>query len=278
MWSLNVDCAGFLETLEGFLEGKLAGAERRAAERHLDRCPSCREIERLARSGPPVIDPPADLAGSVLELTSGSPCARAESLLCDYVDGRAEKIDAELIRLHVGSCPDCAALSRVLARMSQELPSLAEIAPDPGFLRDVMRATLPVHARLAQRLGRWRDAWQGLLQRPRIAWEGAYLGTFVLALVFGAPGSPLAAVPQKALELARANPVRELKAPVVEIEARVSVGFQDAWQTTGRKATGTLERIKSDLGTVWDRFASEEENDEDEASPAERGPAQGDRR
>ena len=36
-------------------------------------------------------------------------------------------------------------------------------------------------------LERFAEAWRHLLDRPRIAWEGAYLGTFVLALAFLIP-------------------------------------------------------------------------------------------
>ena len=260
-----MDCRGFLDRLEDFLEGKLTGAERRAAERHLGGCPSCREFEGLTHPELPLGEPPGNLAGSIFELTSGSPCTRAEGLLCDHVDGRTQPVDAELMRLHLDRCADCAALTRVLARMSEELPSLAEIAPDPAFVNDVLRATLPAHTRWTRRLVRWSEAWRQVLQRPRIAWEGAYLGTFVLAVIFWVPGSPLAAVPQKALELARTNPAEELKVPVAEIETRISNGLQDAWRVTVRKAGGAFERIKTDLGTVWDRLASEKETDEEEA-------------
>lgn len=267
-----MDCRDFLDRLDRFLEGKLTDAERRAAEDHLGDCRSCRVIERLARTDLPPLDPPDDLTESILHLTSGSPCASAESLLCDHVDGTARAVDAELTRLHLDGCKECAALARTLVLMSEELPSMAEIEPDAGFVDDVLRATLPLHARLGRRFARWNRAWQQVLRRPRIAWEGAYLGTFVLVMIFAVPGSPLAAVPQKALELARTNPAVELREPMVEIEVRIS----GAWQVTGRRASGAFEQIKTDLGTVLDRIASQKESDDD-ASPAKDGPAQGDR-
>jgi len=259
---MTMDCNDFLKHVEGFLNGELPAFERREAEAHLAACASCRRL-----AAPPV-EPPGDLTGSILALTSGSPCGQSEHLLCDHVDGASAPADAELMRQHLEHCADCAALARVLVRMSETLPELAEVEPDPAFLPDVLRATLPARVRAGRRLAAWSESWRRLLQRPRIAWEGAYLGTIVMVLLFGVPGSPLAAVPRQALELARTDPAHELKAPVVEIEIRITNGFKDA--------RGALRRIKADLGTVWSDLASDKASDEDETPTAERTP-RGDR-
>ncbi len=119
------------------------------------------------------------------------------------------------------------------------------------------------------------EAWFGtLIQRPRIAWEGAYVMSVVLVLLVSFPGSPLAAVPQKALELAQTDP-NKIEQPFVELEAGINTAASEAWFTT-RKVTRTLvvkasvssgdvyRKAKRDLGTLWDSIASDTENEQEQ--------------
>ena len=84
--------------------------------------------------------------------------------------------------------------------------------------------------------GRIWSFWESLLQRPRVAWEGAYVGAFLVLLLFGTPLSPLRDVPSQALELARTNPMRVVEAsvaPLPAVGARIAEYGDRAWKATG---------------------------------------------
>jgi hypothetical protein len=151
-----------------------------------------------------------DMIQSILRRTSGSPCRRAEALLCDHVDGTLEELDARLVQGHLDHCAGCRDLAATLAGMQPTLAEMAEIEPAEDFVEGVLAATLPWPARLRRRFRSLGEEWVRLLRRPRIAWEGAYVGTMLLLLVFGTPLSPFSNVPSRALDLARENPVRSL--------------------------------------------------------------------
>ena len=293
-----MSCREVQDRLDDLLAGTLTAEDRRAVEEHLLECADCRELRVLMEqepdllaAEPPAVEPPPGLAASILARTSGAPCARAGNLLCDFVDRSLEAVETELVRLHLQTCQECAALSGALARMSEDLPTLAEVQPDERFVADVLRVTLPFRTRLARRLAVLARAWQRLLERPRIAWEGAYIGTFILVLAFGTPGSPFAGVPKRALEVATINPVEQLKAPVADLESEVASGVQSVFATTGEKVAGArqlasglaekssavLDGFKQDLGTLWERITSEQETDEDNRSPEDEDRTQGDK-
>lgn len=286
-----MDCRTFHDRLEDFLDGKLSPDEHRAVEEHLRACADCRELDRLVNVdlNLPAVEPPPGLTEAILRRTSGSPCERSRQMLCDYVGASLGPVDAELVRLHVEGCEDCRKLAAVLLRLSEELPLLAELQPDARFVDDVLSMTLP----LGTRLSRWLSGtWKSLAQRPRLAWEGAYVGTIVLLMIFGIPNSPLAGVPKKALDLAKVNPVTELSEPVANLETQVTSGVLTAWQATGGKvaatsrevasdvgqvSSATFENIKTDLGTLWNRITSDTETDEDTGSTKDEDTTQGDR-
>lgn len=267
-------CREFEDRLDAYLAGTLVPGERRAVEEHLAECLDCRELNSLARTWfdePDARSP--DLTQAVLERTSGSTCDLAEEQLCAWVDGTLEQVDAELVRMHAARCDACSALAGALTRMAEELPELAQLDPGAGFASAVLASTVSLDRRVFRHLDRLAAAWRGLLSRPRIAWEGAYLGTFVLALVFLAPGAPLADIPRKVARLALINPVVELREPVAQVEARVSTGAQSLWDSSGRRIVSstrqvterTLAKIESDLGTFWNRTASQAANDGENA-------------
>ncbi|MDH3285146.1 MAG: zf-HC2 domain-containing protein [Acidobacteriota bacterium] len=269
-----MDCRGLVERLDRLLEGRLDGRERRETDEHLSHCPSCRELTRAAGTTwtGAAVEPPQGLTASILDRTSGAPCDPARHLLCAFVDRTLPPVDRELVRLHVMECEGCGSLARVLAVMREELPVLAEMRPDAGFVGDVLAQTSHRGARAAAVLERIREAWQGLLLRPRIAWESAYVGAAVLALVFGLPGSPLAGVPHEALELASLNPVAEIERPAARLTSRISTRASSAWRVTrewieeasnelvadaSRKSSATAQNIFTDLGTFRERLTSE---------------------
>ena len=85
-----------------------------------------------------------DLVGSILERTSGSPCPRAREGLAERGLGQAaDPVGEELLRAHLETCEQCAALSRVLAGLEETLPLLAEIEPGEEFTAQVLARTPP---------------------------------------------------------------------------------------------------------------------------------------
>jgi anti-sigma factor RsiW len=302
-----MDCRSLLDRLEALLDGTLSDDDLRAAEEHLRACADCRSFVELARTEPDgsALEPPADLAGSILERTSGPACDGARNRLCDYVDGSLAELDAELVRLHLDGCRECEGLARALVSLAAELPAMAEIEPDPAFVGDVLARTVPLRKRFARRLEKLasiRELWPRVVNRPRFALEAAYVGTLVLVLIFG-PNLPLAGMHRKAIDLVRVAPrveSGEARMRIAEIEDRIVSGTLSLWAATGgevatdlaaryEKTGGTrhdlrlraddfveaarstdpaaaataLRGIRSDLGTLWERLASNESEEGD---------------
>jgi hypothetical protein len=284
-----MDCMTFIDRLEALLAGRLSGAARRAVEAHAKRCADCGGLlEALTAVEAGTVHPPAGLAEKVLERTSGSPCAGVRRVLCDRRDDPPGETDAALLRGHLAHCPACAALGRVLAGLAEDLPRLAEVAPPPSLLEGVLARTTGRRAPGPAWPLRWAGFWRRLLQRPRFALEGAYVGALLVALLFGFPSSPLAGLPRRAVDLATG-----LQAPAERLERRVSRGVQRAWERTGARVaagardTATEASLRSSralaatrhwLGTLWDDAASEQEKQE--TAPPGNHPegARGDRR
>ena len=280
-----MDCRELEERLEALLDGELDEGERRRCARHLELCPGCRDLaEPLA-----AVAPPEDLLEAVLASTSGSPCGRAESLLCGWLDDELDEVDRALLGAHANSCSDCRALAVAIRRLAVDLPRLAELRPDPGFVEAVLAATLPVRVRLRRW---WAAAWPRWVRRPRFASEAAFVGTLALVLVFATPGSPLEAVPAQALGLAKTDPAARLEArleaPAAKIEERFASHVRaplsrryarfeaaagtwiDAAEANGRTALATVRQW---IGTSRDRLASlmgsadEQDSNDRDAAP-----------
>jgi hypothetical protein len=191
--------------------------------------------------------------------------------VCDHVDGALPAVDDELLRLHLDACPECAGLARALLRLQADLPMLAERLPDDRFLADVLARTTLRGWAAPRRAARLAEGWRRLVQRPRFAFEGAYLGSIFLLMLFGIPASPLAGVPQRALDLARVNPVAELRAVGDDVAPRIQAAVPSEWRDKGEKLAGAtrglagelvrgsrdrLDGLVQELGTLRDRLAS----------------------
>jgi hypothetical protein len=137
-----------------------------------------------------------DLVGGILSASGIDPCGRARLLLVDLEPASLGVLEP-LLEMHVRSCAACGALHRALIAMRQDLPALAELEPDAEFLADVMAVTVDVP--------RWRDRWQRLLARPRLALEGAYVGTLILALTFVTPAAAITEIPGRVLQGLRSD-------------------------------------------------------------------------
>jgi anti-sigma factor RsiW len=228
-----MDCRELEDQLEALLDGVLAEEVRRRCARHLEACPTCRE---LVEPHEVATAPPPDLIGDILARTSGSPCGRAHSLLCGWLDGELAATERELMATHLESCADCRALATVATRLAAELPLLAELRPDHGFVDAVLAVTLPPGVRLRRW---WESVWPQWVRRPRFASEAAFVATMVLALIFATPGSPLGAVPTKALELAQTDPAARFEEPVAALEERFTSRVEEPLRA--RYARGEAE-------------------------------------
>jgi anti-sigma factor RsiW len=148
------------------------------------------------------------------------------------VDGLLGAEDEELVRLHAGSCAACAALARVILAMREDLLALAEMDPGPAFRREVLAASAPLVARRRPLAARLRERWQG-----------AYIGSFILLLLFGTPLSPLSSLPRRALVMLSANPVTGIREPVETAEKSVSSQVEWAWAVTSTGVRSTTRKV-----------------------------------
>lgn len=265
--------------LEDLLAGTLPAAEARRCAEHLAGCVLCRDLLELARLGDaaaagaaaPAPDlAPAVLAQSGIQGESGAAraCRRAHELLAAGIDEPLAEIDRELLHGHLAACGDCQTLHGVLLELARDLPRLAEVRPDPAFVAEVLRRTLPFEVQIR----RWWDAlWPQLWHRPRFASEVAYVGVVALALVFATPGSPLAAVPSEALAIAQEPPLPRLDLPEVALAPRLAAAKRALraspaaevaadWSTqlraTADDAGELMIEVRTHMGTFWDDTAS----------------------
>lgn len=155
-----MSCARFEEMLFAAIDGPLADADARNLARHTEGCERCRALQELMAAGDPP-DLPADLAESILAATSP-------------------------------------AWSRTFAWLDAGLRELDSMQPDEGFVDDVLAATSGPRRRAEGPafVVRLRSRWARLLQRPRLAFEAAYVGSLaiVVAAGLGAAPSPVSAL------------------------------------------------------------------------------------
>lgn len=170
--------------------------------------------------------PPLDLVDLVLARTSGKACGRAEALLPEHTDGALGRTDGDLLQLHLGYCSSCRDLSVALARLALELPGVAEVRPDARFIEDVLIRTSRAPVRRALDWAAHASIiWQRLVLRPRLAAEGAYLGTLVLAALLGLIGEGDLA--RRAASLVATNPVSAAAGPVSRVGLALDAAAED---------------------------------------------------
>lgn len=244
-------CRDVEACLDGLLAGTLGPEARCRVEAHLEACERCRDLHAVFRASLEALPGAGgvDLTAGVLHRTSGSACGRARELLPDLADRVLEGMDAALVEGHVEHCGACADLLACLERNAALLSGMAEVDPGPGFTAEVIRRTgRGAAAGWRHRLERW---WDRLLQRPRLAWEVAYVGAMIAMLLFGTPVSPLRAVPARALELARTNPVQVVEAsmsPLPAVGARIADYGGKVWSATGGALVESTRPARNALG------------------------------
>jgi predicted anti-sigma-YlaC factor YlaD len=185
-----MNCTSFDARLDALLDGRCTAGEWSEAEAHLAACARCRQLfDALSGRAGDLDDQGHEaLAASVVAKTSGGgrSCASARERLCDFVDGRLDTFDRELVDGHLSHCAECAALAGAVAEQTRVLSTFATLAPRGGIVRQVLAATSrkPIEPGIADQV----RAWIGrAAQRPRFSLEVAYVMTVLLLVVFGNP-------------------------------------------------------------------------------------------
>lgn len=248
-----MNCREFEQALDFVFAGDRAGESEagRDLEVHAAECSECRELLELARLPQPET---IEAAGWALGGSSQGACRQAEAGLNEFVLGQAPVgTDRDLLAEHLRHCPACAALAGELELLSADLPRLAILEPEVSLVASVLRRTLPVPVRLRRW---WASTWPTWVRRPQFAVEISYAATMLLIVLVGLPGSPLQAMPERAVELVRAEPMSRLGAlpnrAEEEIAARLRATVGEGKQT----ATAWTEEAMAGLGTLRREVAS----------------------
>lgn len=228
-----MNCLEFEAQMESLLDGTLEPSKRTGCLEHAARCASCGELLTAVGGAfqySEEISTPSLVEG-VIERTIGSACGQAREQLPALVDQELPSADRQLIELHLSSCASCSQLATTLSMLRRELPRLAEVPLDDRFTHRVLAATLAPRVRFRRW---WLSHWSAWVHRPRFAMEAAYVGLLLVMLVLGAFSTPVAALPQKGIELVQPEP-----------------GAASVWT-----------RANDGLGTFWEGFASLLESEE----------------
>jgi anti-sigma factor RsiW len=265
-----VDCRTYEDLLDALLDGRLSESERKALEAHAAGCPRCSEMLSLVTMelGDVEVPAPEGLAEAVLQRTSGSPCGRARELLCDLVDRTLQEADAELVRIHLDGCAECRSTAAALARLREDLPLLAEIRPGERFVEGVLSRT--------SRGWRWRleERLRLLLARPRLAAEGAYLGSFFFMVLVAVPGAPLRGLPGGALQATRSELTERVVAsakPIADLGPRVAA-LESSAREKLNEGSDALRELRDRADRFIESLRGEEDRTNDEPTiPAREG-------
>ena len=223
-----MDCHLFSDRIEALVDGALPEDERLRAAAHAAGCPDCRALlaSMQGRRLPPV-EAPDSLTAAILARTSGSGCGQARTLLADLEGGALDRVNRELLDVHLRHCPGCTALATALVRLAEDLPAFAELPPDPSLVDDVLVLTRPRRPWWTAFRERMRETGSLLLARPRIAWEAGYVAALLVWLICGASWSPL-------------------RGTAVEARALVERGAAGA-QAAGARSVAALDRTVAAL-------------------------------
>ncbi len=278
-----MDCARFEELMFASLDGPLAAPDEEARTIHATGCARCGALERLLSTEDPVpgAAAPEDLLESILIATSPS-------------------------------------WARTFERLDRELPGLAHVQPDAAIVTDVLAATTGAAARDAaaaaretaaapraaatrsnaagaatfpaprrvRATDRLATAWDALLRRPRLAFEGAYVGALALILLVGTPAWSLSISPaeliteirEERIEPAMQSVTQRVEPIVASAGESVSGLVTRIWSTArarGNELWSTSVETTVDSGrALWcARFDCETDpSNEPERDPSRRNP------
>lgn len=205
------------------------------------------DLEDLSAAEP--LQPPRDLLPSILEKTSGPACGRVEALLAQGLLDDTEDLDTQLVSAHADGCAACDALRAVFSQLALDLRAMRDLEPDAGFADAVCKMTTQTAGGLRSSLvERCRSRWEQLVQRPRFAWETAYVGALLFWLVLSLP---LVSLPD-------ARPVMQaLRDPVLRWNRQVWRSTHSGWSTASTQVQQDLRRHTDDLRVAIDSLEVE---------------------
>lgn len=263
---MSTNCRDFESRLDLYAGGMLQHAERESIEEHLRLCPRCRSLSEAVRGGADgrTMEPPPDLAMSILSRTSGLACPGVQQQLCDRADDTLGRMERELVDLHLAHCPDCGRLAAALLGLKKDLPGLACLDPGPRFTSDVLGivAALPPASpqiRLPFLSAEW---WRRLMGRPRFALEAAYVGTLIFLILLGNPAILTRALRAQELLTAQGDSLLQESALVLAVQGEAAQQSLEKVQRNGRvlisraanfqrrTVSAVHQRAKSALGEI----------------------------
>ncbi len=215
----RTECA-FVDTwLDHWMAGRVPDAVAHRLEAHIATCERCARLAAVVRGDEEHAGRNAaevEFLSAVLDRTSGSACARAESQLPCLVDEELDAASREMLEGHLAHCTPCSRLLAALQEAEAVLPRLADVQPPPWFAESVLRATTaaePLSAGVVRMRGRaaaFGQWWLRVLARPRASLELAYAATVLLIVLFGNPVAAFHEAEQRAGRLAGTVPVARL--------------------------------------------------------------------
>jgi hypothetical protein len=182
-----------------------------------------------------------DLTRRILAATSGSACARAESLL----DADLDPVDRALLAGHLVRCTPCRELAETLAWALPVLPTLAERDPGRLFTAAVLARTSRRPTRgLVPSLERLMLAVQALGQRPRFALEAGWVGAVIAAILIWSPIAPNGTADQAlaAVQTGGAVVPRLVQSSVPELTVKIEQEVDAARQGLRERASDVAAR------------------------------------
>lgn len=209
-----MDCARFEELMFASLDAPMAAPDEEARRIHASGCARCGALERLMSTEAPVPE-------------AAAPEGLLESIL-------------------IATSPSWA---RTFERLDRELPELAQVQPDAAFVTDVLAVTTGAAAGKAAATPRaMAAAWDALLRRPRLAFEGAYVGALTLILLVGTPAWSLSISPAEMLTEIR----QERIAPALHsVNQRVEPVVASAGESVSGLVTGIWSTARTRGSELW---------------------------
>jgi anti-sigma factor RsiW len=241
--AMKTSCRDFEDRLGDILTDAMPAEDLRLAADHLDECMRCRQLLEIATGKRDLLPAGSgqSLVNEILHRTSGSGCARVREQICDFVDGILPPDDEKILAIHIKNCEACTALARALEELSATLPRMAELDPGVPFTHRVLAATS--RRELLRPSGReiFADWWKSVVRRPRFAWEAAYAGTLLIALLIGNPAL---------VSMAASAPLDEVRGKTRQVwtaAAEELTGLSEAAASGAAKAAGRLsQRVAGD--------------------------------
>jgi predicted anti-sigma-YlaC factor YlaD len=255
-------CDQFREALVGVDDPEAALTAGGVLAGHPAVCVSCRVWAGRFAAGAAIWreQDGAAWTASVMARTAGPACERARLLLASVVDDELAPVDRLLVGGHLARCADCRAFASVWDSVASALPSLAVLEPDASFVGDVLERTSrrPTWRRWADDV---RAAWLRVVERPRFAWEVAYVCTLCWLLVFGNPIAAFDWTTARVGAVAKEAVIRSGQIPEIRTISEIRKAVP-AWPErkdvvrAAERLVGDPATVKTAAQSVWQRSAA----------------------